>query len=238
MHPRAELQKDDRPTEDHAVRLSGVTWADYERLLEIRGEAAVPRLTFLEGELEIMSPSRDHERLKSTIGSLVEVYCLHQGLRFTCYGSWTLKDPRTKRGAEPDECYVLGDVRWAAVASGRPAAADACEWQDSRLVRHRSRGTELAKAGHTDDAERPHLAIEVVWTSGGLDKLEVYRKLGVQEVWTWRKGRILVHALRGDCYEGLARSELLPGLDLEQLTSFLDRPTTFDAIRDYRAALG
>lgn len=198
MHPRAELQKDDRPTEDHAVRLSGVTWADYERLLEIRGEAAVPRLTFLEGELEIMSPSRDHERLKSTIGSLVEVYCLHQSLRFTCYGSWTLKDPRAERGAEPDECYVLGD----------------------------------------DDAERPHLAIEVVWTSGGLDKLEVYRKLGVQEVWTWRKGRILVHALRGDRYEGLARSELLPGLDLEQLTSFLDRPTTFDAIRDYRAALG
>ncbi|MCO5169635.1 MAG: Uma2 family endonuclease [Planctomycetes bacterium] len=198
MPPRAELQKDDRPTEDHAVRLSGVTWADYERLLEIRGEAAVPRLTFLEGELEIMSPSRDHERLKSMIGRLVEVYCLHRGLRFTPYGSWTLKDRGAERGAEPDECYVLGD----------------------------------------DDAERPHLAIEVVWTSGGLDKLEVYRKLGVQEVWTWRKGRILVHALRGDRHEELARSELLPGLDLEQLTGFLDRPTAFDAIRDYRAALG
>lgn len=198
MHPRAELQKDDRPTEDHAVRLSGVTWADYERLLEIRGEAAVPRLTFLEGQLEIMSPSRDHERLKSMIGRLVEVYCLQQSLRFTCYGSWTLKDPRAERGAEPDECYVLKG----------------------------------------DDAERPHLAIEVVWTSGGLDKLEVYRKLGVQEVWIWRKGSIVLHALRGDRYEGLARSELLPGLDLEQLTSFLDRPTTFDAIRDYRAALG
>lgn len=131
MHPRAELQEDDRPTEDHAVRLSGVTWADYERLLEIRGEAAVPRLTFLEGQLEIMSPSRDHERLKSMIGRLVEVYCLQHSLRFTCYGSWTLKDPRAERGAEPDECYVLGE----------------------------------------DDAERPHLAIEVVWTSGGLDKL-------------------------------------------------------------------
>lgn len=35
----------------------------------------------------------------------------------------------------------------------------------------------------SEDAERPHLAIEVVWTSGGLDKLDVYRKLGVREVW-------------------------------------------------------
>jgi hypothetical protein len=32
-------------------------------------------------------------------------------------------------------------------------------------------------------------------------------------------------------------SEVLPGLDLELLTSFIDRKTTFDAIRAYRRAL-
>ena len=31
--------------------------------------------------------------------------------------------------------------------------------------------------------------------------------------------------------------ERLPGLDLELLTAFLDRPTTYDAIRAYRDAL-
>lgn len=30
------------------------------------------------------------------------------------------------------------------------------------------------------DVERPDLAIEVFWTSGGLDKLEIYRGLGVR----------------------------------------------------------
>jgi Uma2 family endonuclease len=177
--------------------LSDVTWADYERLLEIRGERSKPRMTFLEGQLEIMSPSRDHQKLKSLIGRLVEVFCLETGIRFTAYGSWTLKDKNAERGAEPDECYILG----------------------------------------TEDSDRPHLAIEVVWTSGRLDKLEVYRKLGVREVWYWRKGRLQPYALRGDTYEALARSEVVPGVDLDVLVTLLDRPTAYNAIRDYRAAL-
>jgi Uma2 family endonuclease len=89
----------------------------------------------------------------------------------------------------------------------------------------------------TEPADRPHLAIEVVWTSGRLDKLEVYRKLGVKEVWYWRKGRIQPYALRGEEYEAIEQSEALPGLDLELLTEFLDRPTAYDAICDFRAAL-
>jgi len=196
----AEQQaRDDRPTEDAFVHMYGATWEDYERLLELRGEKAVPRITYLEGTLEIMTPSRDHEGVKSLIGRLVEAYCLHAGVRFSTYGSWTLKERKDDRGAEPDECYLFGDAD--------PAAT------------------------------RPHLAIEVVWTSGGLDKLEIYRKLGLGEVWYWRKGRLQPYALRGERYEAIPRSEALPGIDLDLLVQFLDRPTTYDAIRDYRAAL-
>jgi hypothetical protein len=77
----------------------------------------------------------------------------------------------------------------------------------------------------------------VIWTSGGLDKLEVYRKLGVREVWHWRHGRIEIHVLRGEHYQPAAASEALAGIDLEQLASFLDRVTTSQAIREYRDAL-
>jgi Uma2 family endonuclease len=132
------------------------------------------------------------------IGCLVEVWCLHHGVEFSTYGSWTLESRKTKRGAEPDECYVFGQVA---------------------------------------EPDRPDVAIEVVWTAGGIDKLDVYRKLGVREVWYWRRGRIQVHALRGERYEAIGASEALPGLDLDQLAGFLDRPTTSRAIRDYRAAL-
>jgi Uma2 family endonuclease len=197
-YARAVLEsRDDRPTEDHVVQIYGATWGDYERLLEVRGEKATPRITYLEGTLEIMTPSRDHESIKSYIGRLVEAYCLHQGIRFSPFGSWTIKDRREERGAEPDECYIFGDT----------------------------------------GVDRPHLAIEVVWTSGRLDKLEVYRKLGVKEVWYWRKGRIQPYGLRGDVYEPLERSEVLPGIDLHLLVQFLDRPTAYDAIRDFRVAL-
>lgn len=46
---------------DHWVLLHGVPWAEYERLLAVRGKNAVPRLTSLDGELELRSPSIHHE---------------------------------------------------------------------------------------------------------------------------------------------------------------------------------
>ncbi len=189
-----------RPREDHYVHLREASWRDYERLLEIRGEASVPRITYLEGALEMMSPSFTHEGIAATIGRLVEVWCLARGIEFTAAGSWTIKSARDEAGAEPDECYVFG------LREGLEPPA------------------------------RPDLAIEVVWTHGGLSKLAVYRKLGVPEVWYWQAGRINLHLLRSGRYEPAEGSEALP--DLEQLASHLDRPTTSQAIRAYRAALG
>ncbi len=192
---------DPEPQEDHIVQFDGVTWEDYERTLAMRGDRSAPRITYIEGLLEIMSPGRNHENIKSMIGCLVEAYCFANGVPFTTLGSWTLKKQKDERGAEPDECYVFGE-----------------------------------EGG--DEDRPPDLAIEVVWTSGRIDKLNVYRKLGVREVWYWRDGVLQPYALRGERYEPIEESEVLEGIDLAQLVSFMDRKTTFDAVRDYRAALG
>jgi Uma2 family endonuclease len=188
---------DDTPTEDHSVRLRGVSWEDYERWLEIRGESAVPRLTYLEGDLEFMSPSKSHEGIKSLIGRLVEVFCLDRGIELIPYGSWTLKEKDKKSGLEPDECYVFGNL----------------------------------------PTERPHLAIEVEWTRRDIDKLEAYRRLGVGEIWIWRRGAITVHLLENGRYTVAQHSLVLPDLDLALLASCLDRPTLTQAVREFRAAL-
>jgi Uma2 family endonuclease len=71
----------------------------------------------------------------------------------------------------------------------------------------------------------------------GLDKLEIYRKLGVREVWRYRRGKLTVHLLAGTRYQVAPRSAILPELDLDELVGFLDHPTTYDAIRAYRAKL-
>ncbi|MCU0833771.1 MAG: Uma2 family endonuclease [Chromatiaceae bacterium] len=198
MYTQAQYeQHDERQTEDHVVLLSHVSWDDYERLLAMRGDHSAPRIAYLEGDVEIMSPSQTHEGIKSVIGALLETYCLEREIPFSTYGSWTLKDRERERGAEPDECYVFG----------------------------------------TGETDRPHLAIEVIWTHGRIDKLDIYRLLGVAEVWYWRKGKIQPYALRGERYVAIDRSEVLPGLDIDLLTSFIDRPTTYDAIRGFREAL-
>jgi Uma2 family endonuclease len=198
MYTQAQYeQHDGTPVEDHVVHFANVSWDDYERLLAMRGEHSAPRISYLKGVVEIMSPSRTHEGIKSVIGRLVEVYCLERDIAFSTYGAWTLKDKAKERGAEPDECYVFG----------------------------------------TADADRPHLVIEVEWTHGRIDKLDIYRQLRVAEVWYWRKGHIQPYCLRGSRYQPVAASEILPGLDLELLARFIDRPTTSAAIKGFREAL-
>ena len=91
--------------------------------------------------------------------------------------------------------------------------------------------------GPARETTRPDLAIEVVWTSGGINKLDLYRALGVAEVWFWRRGVITAWQLSDDGYVEAATSKALPGIDLAQLAGFLDRPTTSAAMRDYRDAL-
>lgn len=58
----------------------------------------------------------------------------------------------------------------------------------------------------------PDLSIEVVFTSGGVNKLAKYRALGVPEVWFWEDGVLKLYHLREDGYQQIDRSEL-PGLD-------------------------
>lgn len=92
--------------------------------------------------------------------------------------------------------------------------------------------------GPSREAARPDLAIEVIWTSGSIWKLEIYRKLAVREVWIWRRGKLTAHALREDeTYEQVTASRVLPGIDLSQIAALVDQPTTSAAIRAYRDVL-
>jgi len=190
-------EHDDTPKGDQIVVFHDVTWEDYERLLEIRGDKSAPRISYLEGELEIISPSKDHEQLKSYIGRLLEVWCIDRGIEVTPFGNWTLKAEEKDGAAEADECYIFG----------------------------------------TAPRERPHLAIEVEWTRGRIDKLRIYETLGVDEVWIWRKGVIQVYVLVEERFAKAQRSRLLPDLDLGLLAPMLDRDTLTQAVRDFRRAL-
>ena len=87
--------------------LRGVPWAAYVVLRDAIESASV-RMTYLEGVLEIMSPSRAHEVEKKQIARLLELFCLERDIPLFGYGSTTFRKEEGARGLEPDECYCRG----------------------------------------------------------------------------------------------------------------------------------
>jgi Uma2 family endonuclease len=85
----------------------GVRWKDYVILREALDTPGL-RMTYCEGALELMSPSRTHELNKKSIARLVELYAFLRDLPLIGYGSTTFRHEAKERGAEPDECYRVG----------------------------------------------------------------------------------------------------------------------------------
>ncbi len=85
--------------------------------------------------------------------------------------------------------------------------------------------------------EVPDIAIEIVITSGGIKKLEVYRGLNVPEVWFWRNGVFDLYRLVVDQYEAISRSQLLPDLDLVLLSQYIGASNQTEAAIAYSDAL-
>ena len=162
------------PTADQRIVMYGRSWEHFESIIELRGlDTRWPRVTYLEGALELMSPSIDHDERSRFLHEIVIAFLDRAGLEYRAGGAWLLKEAPKKAGLEPDESYIIGNL----------------------------------------DKHRPDLAIEVVWTSGGIDKLEVYRRLGVGEVWFWKSDALHFHVLSGDTYEVREHSACVPGFD-------------------------
>ena len=70
-----------------------------------------------------------------------------------------------------------------------------------------------------------------------LDKLEVYRRLGVREVWVWEAGRITPWFLGAAGYTRGRKSRVLPDFDLALLSKFVTRVDQHAAVKAWRLAL-
>ncbi|MBE9034234.1 Uma2 family endonuclease [aff. Roholtiella sp. LEGE 12411] len=176
--------------------LNNVSWQQYETVRTTLDDVPGLRMTYLEGTLEIMSPSPEHEVDKKAIARLIEIYALEMDIDLTGYGSTTFRKQAKARGLEPDECYCFAQLK-----------------------------------------EVPDIAIEVVLSSGGIDKLSVYQGLKVPEVWFWRNNQFTVYRLRQEGYELISRSEFLPKLDLSVLAQYVKLPSQTQAVKAYRDTL-
>ena len=85
--------------------------------------------------------------------------------------------------------------------------------------------------------ELPDLAIEVNLTSGGVDKLAIYRGLGVPEVIIWQNDRLTLYDLRKTEYRESTTSQFFPELDWDVLTQYIRPQEQPQAIKDFLKAI-
>lgn len=89
--------------------LSSTDWEGYEKILQAFKGRRV-KITFDQGAVELVSPSRRHERIKKLLAELIEFACLEKGVDYFGGGSTTFKRKALERGLEPDECYYFNSV--------------------------------------------------------------------------------------------------------------------------------
>lgn len=149
------------------------------------------------GEVTLMAPSGPHE----TVADLVTPLLLHvsQALSVPCVpAAGTTWSPPGSRRVEADRSYYLGEA--------------ALGYREVK----RERRAGLADAFF--DANPPQLAVEVERTHGDAGKPDVYRDLGVTEMWridVSREPALTVEILELQCPGGwrpVDRSTVLPGL--------------------------
>ncbi len=89
------------------------------------------------------------------------------------------------------------------------------------------------------DKDYPDLAIEIVITTRLLDRLEIYRGLGIPEIWIWKNGQLTIQQLNseGTEYRSTERSKFFPELDLAHLTRFINPVEEPQMIRAFRDSL-
>lgn len=99
----------DRATQsDQILSLSNMSWSDFENLTD--EEYLGYHVSYLNGIITLVSPSRNHEIIERIISILINAYCRVYGLIYFPMGSTTLKNPPLA-GKEPDTSYSFETIK-------------------------------------------------------------------------------------------------------------------------------
>jgi Uma2 family endonuclease len=197
------------PVGEPGVLMRNTSWQQYVELRDSNEHRHV-RMTFDRGELELMSPTRLHERLNFLIGHCIIAWVEEMRIPFQGCGSTTFRREDLQRGLEPDNCYYI---------------------ENESAVRERD------EVDLTIDPP-PDLVVEVDVTSSSIDRIPIYVALGVPEIWRWHNDTLHVLVLSPDTqYVEVGASRALPGFPFERMVEMLKRRNSSDGttlIREFR----
>jgi Uma2 family endonuclease len=182
------------PSEQRVV-LHNIGWATYERLLADNENNSAPRFAYDRGELEIMSPSPEHEKFNQRIAQFVLAVAEELGIEAEDLGSTTFRREDLERGFEPDSCFYI---------------------QNEEQVRGKDR-MDLA----VDPP--PDLVIEINITSPSLNKFPIYAQMGAPEVWHYDGEQMTFLVLEDSDYAETTESLVLGPVTESALTGFIEK---------------
>src|SRR4051812_10762249 len=174
---------------EQRVVLPRIGWNIYDAILREVGEHRSPRLVYLDRDLVLMTKSRRHEWFAERLAQLVWAVAAGSGLACEGAAEATFRRADLNAGVMGDKTFYLGE--------------------------HAERMCGPREVDLAIDPP-PDLAIEVEITHALTEALEVYRRLGVGEVWHVvgrppLSVRILILQPAGD-YAPAGRSRVLPAL--------------------------
>jgi Uma2 family endonuclease len=185
----------ERMPSESVLTQHGVSWDEYEELLETVGDASGLRISYDDGRLQIMTLSQRHERYSTLIGRMVDRVSRLLRIKILFYGSATMRKQRKKKGVEPDACFYV---------------------QNATLV-----GTKDEIDFNVDPP--PDVVVEVDLHHESLSKFPIYAALGVPEVWRYDGDSLTIYQLRDEQYVASEASLSLPLFTGAVLTDFLAR---------------
>lgn len=90
----------------------GMSWQRYLDFDKALGDDRPgPRFYYLDGELEIVSTSEEHECIKKWLADLLAVYFEEAGTEIMPRGQATMRLALKQAGAEPDESWCIGEEK-------------------------------------------------------------------------------------------------------------------------------
>lgn len=82
------------------------------------------------------------------------------------------------------------------------------------------------------------MAIEIINTHGNINKLEIYKTLGIKEVWfAFVSGEMEAYSLHNGVYESVTDSRVLPGLSLGMIKESIKEESTRLIVDKFRALI-
>ncbi len=178
--------------------IHNVSWEEFENILAEMGDNRSSRVAYDRGRLEIMAPLPEHEGYKEIIGDLIKDLAEELNLDYRSFGSTRWKRQKELAGVEPDNCFYI---------------------QNESLVRGRL----------TIDLEQdppPDLVLEIDITSKSIDRMPIYARLGVPELWRYDKKILRIYQLQNGKYNETDTSLAFGTFPVKQIPSFIEQNIT------------